>query len=239
MKAHHRYKTKQECIVHYEKEADVYDLSRTLSPSGHRQTQVEVRQLARYLPDSSGARVLEVGCGTGRLLHLLNRRGAQFYGLDSSERMLRRCMEKVCASCGQVYVVQGDAEMLPFRDASFDVTYTINVIQWLPDPRPTIAEMYRVTRPGGIVIVDIANRDSLWRRTASVIRRRVPPYHTFSLRDISELLRGYSYSVVRYLSYSPTLYRLPMLGRIIPILERWLPLPLHLSSKWLCIIRKG
>jgi SAM-dependent methyltransferase len=94
-------------------------------------------------------RVLDVGCGTGRLLHELPARYEK-HGVDISHEML------AIARARGLNVVHAAADDLPFEEASFDVVTTFAVLHHLIDPlvvRRAIREMCRVVRPGGAVVV--------------------------------------------------------------------------------------
>lgn len=103
------------------------------------------------------ARVLDLATGTGDLALLTGRRepGSQLVGLDPAERMLARAAEKVDrARLGErVRLVVGDAEVLPFPDASFDGITMAFGIRNVPDRARALCEMRRVTRPGGRVAI--------------------------------------------------------------------------------------
>ena len=99
-------------------------------------------------------RVLDVGCGTGVLLEQLRRRhpGLELQGIDPSEGMLGVARDW----CGtDVLVAHGRAERLPFPEDAFDVVFSVSALHYFEDPPQAIAEMRRVLRPGGrVVIVD-------------------------------------------------------------------------------------
>jgi SAM-dependent methyltransferase len=107
-------------------------------------------RLVRELAPAGGA-VLDVGCGTGTLAEAMRREGFRVYGLDASTGMLAQLG---AAQRGQPVV--GFGERLPFRDGSFDLAITVATLHHITDPRriaETIAEMCRVTRAGGHVVV--------------------------------------------------------------------------------------
>jgi SAM-dependent methyltransferase len=108
------------------------------------------RFLARYLPAAGhGARLLDVGCGTGHHLADLRARGYDAAGVDGSADMLGHAR----ALNPGADVRQADVEALPFPDASFDYVLCVEVLRYLPDPRAAVREMARVLRPGGVALV--------------------------------------------------------------------------------------
>jgi SAM-dependent methyltransferase len=96
----------------------------------------------------AGQRVLDVGCGSGVLTEELARRvgAGQVSGVDPSP-LLEACAERVPGA----ELRQGAAESLPWADDSFDAAVAQLVIHFMEDPAVGVAEMARVTRPGGVV----------------------------------------------------------------------------------------
>ncbi len=107
--------------------------------------------------------VLDAGCGTGRFSIELARVGARVVGLDIDIDMLAIAARRLAGS-----VVLGDIECLPVRDGVFDVAAAVTVLEFVPHPDRALAELIRVTRPGGRVVVGALNRRSPW----GVLHRR-------------------------------------------------------------------
>ena len=97
-------------------------------------------------------RVLDVGCGTGFATEALVRESDHVHGLDQSPHQLARAFEKF-GRRGQVRFCLGDAERLPYAADSFDVVWSSGSIEYWPNPAAALAEIRRVTRPGGRVLV--------------------------------------------------------------------------------------
>jgi len=96
--------------------------------------------------------VLDVGCGTGFGTAGLLEETENVHALDQSAHQLAKAYEKF-GKRGPVRFYRGDAERLPFRDDAFDVVWSSGSIEYWPDPVATLAELRRVTRPGGQVLV--------------------------------------------------------------------------------------
>lgn len=113
---------------------------------------------------------LDVGCGTGALAEKLAGAGYEVTGVDPSQGMLDVLAERAPA----ITAVRGSGTALPFEDDCFDVVLTVAALHHIAEPdavRRTLAEMVRVARPGGRVLVwDHNPRNPYWR----LIMARVP-----------------------------------------------------------------
>ena len=104
-----------------------------------------------YCSLSQGARVLDVGCGTGRWVRRLQERGLPVVGMDQSSEMLSLARNRGTLSP----LVSGEAQNLPFRDESFECVSAVTVIQHIPPQEQirALSEMVRVLRPGGYLFL--------------------------------------------------------------------------------------
>ena len=108
-------------------------------------------RLVRRLAPLSGREVLDVACGTGDLAFELAEAGARVVGLDFTREMLVLARAKDGAR--RVSFLNGDALALPFERASFDAATIAFGLRNLEDRRRGLAELARVVRPGGSVMV--------------------------------------------------------------------------------------
>jgi ubiquinone/menaquinone biosynthesis C-methylase UbiE len=106
-------------------------------------------------PLTVGRRVLEVGCGTGLILRRIAERADSAWGVDLSPGMLRRARER------RLQVVLGSATAIPFADARFDLVCSFKVLAHVRDIGRALAEIARVTRPGGQMALEFYNPWSL------------------------------------------------------------------------------
>jgi len=137
------------------------------TPIGSLVREYESRLLLEMTRPARGERILDVGCGTGIFTLDLLAAGARVTGLELSRPMLRRAGKK--ASGFPFSMVQGDMRGLPFTEGSFDKTVSVTAIEFVEDARAAVAELFRVTRPGGSVVVACLNSLSPWavRRKAA------------------------------------------------------------------------
>ncbi|MEZ4279287.1 MAG: class I SAM-dependent methyltransferase [Myxococcota bacterium] len=122
-----------------------------------------------------GRRVLDVGSGVGQDSVALARSGANVVGAEPSARMIAmaRLFQSQPLPGGDPGPrwVRGWADALPFADGSFDAAFCKGALDHFDDPETAIAEMARVTRPSGLVVLAIANFDSLACRVARALDR--------------------------------------------------------------------
>jgi len=112
--------------------------------------------LARALELIPAPLVLDVATGTGRLPQALLRQPAfdgHVIGLDLSRRMLREAVHRTVQFADRLTFVWQDARNLPFDDATFDAVTCLEALEFTPDPRAVLAELVRVLRPGGVLLV--------------------------------------------------------------------------------------
>jgi SAM-dependent methyltransferase len=149
----------------------------------------------------AGTRVLDVACGPGHIAAGAAAMGAKPVGLDAAEGMVAVARARYT----EIEFQQGDAERLPFGDASFDAVVAGFVVNHLPRPERALAEFARVVRPGGRVAVTVWDRPGRMRllgvlgeaveRTEGVCDPSLPsggpdPFHFADDAALAELLSG-------------------------------------------------
>jgi ubiquinone/menaquinone biosynthesis C-methylase UbiE len=138
------------------------------TPIGKLVREYESRLLLEMVNPGPGEKILDVGCGTGIFTADLLAAGSRVTGLELSFPMLLHAGKKAAGL--PFHMVQGDMRRLPFADGIFDKTVSVTAIEFLDkDAREAVAGMFRVTRPGGLVVVASLNSLSPWaaRRTAA------------------------------------------------------------------------
>lgn len=132
----------------YDKYASVYDKKNDFL------NQFEGEVILKMIRGIDGKKVLDVGCGTGRLVKKLLERNAIVTGIDVSEEMLKIARKKFKTS----EFIEEDAEKLSFKDDSFDIVTASFLIVHLKNLRKFFDEAYRVLKPGGVFIVTNINQ---------------------------------------------------------------------------------
>jgi ubiquinone/menaquinone biosynthesis C-methylase UbiE len=100
--------------------------------------------------DVVGALVLDVGCGSGMFFPEVKGKAEAVVGVDVSKGLLLKAKANMADN---VYLVQADADHLPFCDAAFGVAFSFTVLQNMPKPVKTLKEIRRVTRKGREIAV--------------------------------------------------------------------------------------
>ncbi len=158
------------------------------------------KQVAALIPPGPQVSVLDVATGTARQAISLARRGNTVTGLDLSPDMLAVARSK--NHYPNLTLVEGDATALPFEDASFDVTHIAFALHDMPPSMrlPVLAEMRRVTRPGGRVFVTdyFLPERGLRRWFAYRLLRFIDSkfYPSFAFIDLPALIREAGITVV-------------------------------------------
>ncbi|MCL4776452.1 MAG: class I SAM-dependent methyltransferase [Gammaproteobacteria bacterium] len=166
--------------------------------------------IQRQLPGPG--RLLDIGCGTGRLLYLAQRAGWQAKGLELSAPMAAFVRDKL-----GVEVVVGDflaTEPAPGDAAAYDVVCLRHVLEHLPDGLGAMARIRALLRPGGYFLAEMPNVEAWskrWRRLAEragLHRRRFPENfvaghcNEYSRRSFQELCRRSGFELLRWETYS-------------------------------------
>jgi ubiquinone/menaquinone biosynthesis C-methylase UbiE len=176
----------QEALAYYQREADVYDeyLPLTFNTFGVDETEARNAMIdgLALKPDS---KVLEVGCGSGRDSELIAKRlspAGELYLQDLSPAILRHAVERMKPSAVPTAFAVANAYHLPFADHHFDACYHFGGLNTFGDISRAFAEMTRVTRPGGKVVVGDESMPPWLRETEfGRILMNSNPHYRYSL----------------------------------------------------------
>jgi SAM-dependent methyltransferase len=188
-------------------------------------------QMVRRWTGLAGRRVLDVGCGVGMYTAAFLRETPHVFGVEVERERALEAQEQAAG------VTQALGERLPFPDAAFDVVYSHEVLEHVADDRACAAEMVRVTRPGGHVLVFVPNRlyvlethGVFWRGRyhfgnvplvnwlPTPLRNRLAPHvRVYTTGGLRRLFAGLPIHVVHHTQifpgYDNIVARAPALGR--------------------------
>lgn len=160
--------------------------------------------LHRTYSDRTGLRLLDAGCGTGRLLSELGRLGTAL-GMDVSDEALRFCRER-----GEDRVLKASLAHLPFPDATFDLVSALDVLEHVEDHVRALLECRRVLRPGGRMFILVPAHRWLWSLQDEVSHH----FRRYTARTLREPLLQAGYEVERLTYINALLLPVVALGRL-------------------------
>jgi len=170
-------------------------------------------------------RLLDAGCGTGFNLLALSRLG-RATGVDLAPEAIAFCRER------GVRALRASLLALPFADAAFDAVTSFDVLYhaWVADERPAVAEMARVLRPGGRLLVRVPALKMLWGAHDVEVQTR----HRYTRGELVALLEGCGLRIERATYCNSLLFPLLLVRRTLDrLLDRagsdvgFLPAPLE------------
>ena len=181
--------------------------------------------------DVHGKDVLEIGVGLGSDHMRLASNGNRMTALDLSWEHLRRTRQHLALEGLNTQLVYGDAELMAFRNESFDAVYSFGVLHHTPDIESSISEIHRVLRPGGVAIIGLYHLHSwffwlqtivahglvqqgLWKKGLKTLMSEIeyrqnldtakPLVRVFSRRRVKTLLKGFSCVELRTCHVEPS-----------------------------------
>jgi ubiquinone/menaquinone biosynthesis C-methylase UbiE len=150
-----------------------------------------LKLIREHLGDLAGKRVLDVGCGKGRFARVFKDREprAEIWGLDISEEMLRFVPPDISTRAGSMTEI-------PFEDGFFDAAYATESLEHAVETERAVAEICRVVKPGGGIVIIDKNADE-WGRLET------PEWEKwFTRKQLERLLRRHCREVSsRFISY--------------------------------------
>lgn len=153
---------------YFDAHADEWDAIRSLHVP---EREVE-SAMAAVLGDRAIGRLVDLGTGTGRMLELFGKEATRVLGVDRSPEMLRLARAKLAGAVPNAELRQGDLTALPLPDAAADTVILHQVLHFVPQPGPALAEAARLVACGGrMLIVDFAPHDHEELRTRDAHQR--------------------------------------------------------------------
>jgi SAM-dependent methyltransferase len=122
-----------------------------------------------------GTKLLDIGCGAGQLTIPAARKGIDVTAIDLAQNLVDQANERANAEGLKARIEQGDAEALPYPDASFDMSLSLIGSMFAPRPELVASEMIRVTKPGGKIIMGNWTPAGHVGQMFKVIGKHMPP----------------------------------------------------------------
>lgn len=148
-----------------------------------------------------GAKVLDVGCGTGDYTFLLARRGLDMTGVDLSPNSIKSARQKAAKlDLNQIPFLTSDGELLrEIPGDSFDGVISFSALRYVPDLSSALKAIRRVLKPGGKAVLDFPNRHCPWFKLLKNrfgVETHIHDHH-YSTREISDFFRDAGFSAVK------------------------------------------
>ena len=122
-----------------------------------------------------GARILDVACGAGQTAIPMSRAGAKVTGVDIATNLIEQARTRARAENLDARFEEGDAEMLPYPDGSFDIVLSLIGAMFAPRPKLVAAELKRVCRPGGRIVMGNWTPTGFVGQMFKIHGKHVPP----------------------------------------------------------------
>ena len=234
MKYEKKFKNKKQFLNQYEDVASNYDHNRLKDFEGKKVLKTQIKLLDKIINNKKPKKILEAGCGTGRILIPLTKRGHNIEGFDLSKNMLSELKKKN----SKIKTKVGDIEKIPYNDNTFDLVYSITVLIHLPKINKAIDEMMRVTKKGGYVVFDLSNKTSIWTKLSVLFEPNKKRTTLYTKKDIKKILKNKNYEITGIFSYARTFYKIPVLRNFVSFLDDFVPLPVSMRTQYIVIIQK-
>ena len=122
-----------------------------------------------------GTRMLDVACGAGQIAIPAARAGVRVTGVDIASNLIEQAQTRAKAEGVEARFDEGDAEMLPYQDAAFDLVVSLIGAMFAPRPERVAAELLRVCRPDGRIVMANWTPEGHIGQMFKIIGKHVPP----------------------------------------------------------------
>jgi len=157
--------------------------------------QASLDETLKHIPDRPRQQLLDIGCGTGRLLTMLAKThpGISLAGVDTTAEMLAVARPRLLTG---TLLAQASAEQLPFAAATFDTIVSCNMFHYIRQPLAALKEIRRLLRPGGALVITDWCNDYLTCRAYNIFLRLTnrAHYKTYRLHECASMLDAAGFS---------------------------------------------
>ena len=160
----------------------------------------QLEEIARIRPD----RLIDIGCGPGAFLSLVEKTFPfiQLNALDLSEEMIRETRERLS---GTAVATVGDSEKMPLGSEQYQVVTCNMSIHHYPHPQDALNEMFRILKPGGVLLLNDMDCVAPVRAAANWLFPRLPggDVKMYNRKEIEGMVRQAGFQDIRYRKISP------------------------------------
>lgn len=162
---------------------------------------IQRENILSWLGEQKNKVILDGGCGVGAFSENLAKEN-EVHGIDFSEESLSYAAKR------GIETHVGNLTSLPFEDNKFDVSYSIGVIQYIDDYRKALSELARVLKPGGTLLVETLNDESLQRKIFCMFHRDKEFDRMFSKKELYEDFTALGLKDIEFLTlYQPLSFK--------------------------------
>jgi ubiquinone/menaquinone biosynthesis C-methylase UbiE len=140
------WKTKEQTMRHYELQAEIYNVQYM------DEQKAKIEEILKFMKLEQRDCVLDLGCGTGFLFNHISEKVELLLGLDISQKALKMAKRRI-KYLRNVHLVRADADNMPFPNNIFDKVFAITVLQNILEPKKTIEEIKRKSKPHSMFAV--------------------------------------------------------------------------------------
>ena len=140
------WKTKKQIMRHYDLQAEIYNLQYM------KEQTAKIECIQKFMKLEQTEYALDVGCGTGFLFNHISEKVELLIGLDISHKSLKLAKRRI-KCLPNVFLVSADADNMPFSDNIFDKVFAITILQNMPEPKKTIEEIKRKSKPNSMLAI--------------------------------------------------------------------------------------
>jgi len=186
---------KEKIIENYSKKecVDTFDFTRSSTYGQRWHNNYEKDLVVNSINElkNNKIKILDIACGTGRFVQDLfkTKKEIKYHGIDTSKAMLKKLKDRMKGKSINLYCK--DASKIPFKDKTFDLTYSFHLLWHLEkqDQIKIIKEMMRVTKDGGIIIIDAYNKNFLYDNLRKKTYKKGREIFRLSIGEVKEILK--------------------------------------------------
>jgi ubiquinone/menaquinone biosynthesis C-methylase UbiE len=207
-----------------------YEFDRGTSPREQEIENLSRRELLAFIDPQPIDVIFDVGCGTGVNVFLLQSRVKRVIGIDCASGALQRCQRRIeTEKIGNVELIQGDATHLTSPDNAVDKILCMSVFQYLDDNevRTALKEFSRVLKSGGMLILHVKNKSSLYlstlcaaKKLKMLLGRETKLEHFRSFRWYITELRNAGFQIAAYNSFNVVMIE-GMPKKLLMFFQKW------------------